>query len=80
MNADEKECRADAERISEALAEMEEITRVIFLGGMQAFADGRLTFEQARDRVLNLVARHRAGEEIRVSELEFGEVAARRAR
>ncbi len=74
MNADEKECRADAERIAEVLAQLDEITRVIFIIGMQAFVDGRLTFEQAQERVLDLVARHRAGGEIRVSELEFVEV------
>lgn len=74
MNADDQDCREKATRIAELLSRTDEITRVIFIAGLRARADGRLTFEQMQERVGDLVRRHRAGEDIQVSELEFERV------
>lgn len=56
-------------RIAEAISRLDEIETLIFLGGVKAFSAERITFEDFERDVGRLVSKHRAGEEISVSDL-----------
>lgn len=56
-------------RIKEAISHLDEIEILIFLGGVKAFKAERITFEDFERDVGRLIGKHRAGEEVSVSDL-----------
>lgn len=61
--------RDQDERIADALSHLDQIETLIFLGGVQAFAANRITFEDFERDVGRLIRKHRAGKTVSVSDL-----------
>ena len=60
-----------AEHLIDVFKQLDPFTQAVFVGGIEAVVAGAITMEQMQARVDDIIARHWAGEEIMVSELEF---------
>jgi hypothetical protein len=60
-----------AEKLAHAVASMDDIEQTIFTGGMIAIRDKRMTVDQFQVWAGDLIARHRAGEDLHVADLDL---------
>ncbi|MCV2446671.1 hypothetical protein [Paracoccus sp. DMF] len=66
----------DERAILDAYHSMDEVEKLIFLGGLNALRTGRFTVDEFEVWVSERLDRHRAGEDLTVGDLEIPEAAA----
>ncbi|MDO6722775.1 hypothetical protein Q4560_05825 [Celeribacter halophilus] len=68
MTAAQNEMEA---KLLDALSKLDEVELVIFSQGAKAMKEGRLSTDGFEDRVIGLLKRYRAGEDVTLGDLSF---------